>query len=117
MLFLLIAGHALADFALQGDATATCKCRNSTNPLAKAVPWWYWLASHCLLHGLVVAAIVSWCGKSLDAAIALGLAETIIHFFIDLAKCEGYTNIHIDQALHVLCKVAWVVVLSQNLLA
>ncbi|CAN5126272.1 hypothetical protein BH11PLA2_BH11PLA2_14340 [soil metagenome] len=117
MLFLLIAGHALGDFALQGDAMASCKCKNTTNPLQKSVPWFHWLAAHALIHGLIVSAIVSWWGYSKDAAVVLGIAETAIHFGIDWLKCQGYTNIHLDQLLHILCKVAWWALLMNNVIA
>lgn len=108
LLFHLIAGHALADFALQSDAMAVGKNRNRPVDPAKIPPgqkpqtvWPYWLASHALIHGLVVSLItgVWW----------LGALEAVVHFCIDFAKCESWTGIHTDQALHVACKVLWTV--------
>ncbi len=109
MFFMLIAGHALADFALQVDTMAKGKNRNRPVDMSVVPPgqtytptWAYWLGSHALIHGLVVSLITGiwW----------LGLAETVLHFVIDFAKCENWTGIHADQALHVFCKVAWVLV-------
>ena len=106
-LFLLLAGHALADFAFQGEAMALGKNRNppaTGGPREgkedTGVPWPYWMGAHALIHGGLVAVITG--------SVWLGIAETVVHFGIDFAKCEGWTNIHSDQALHVLCKVVWV---------
>lgn len=104
-LFYLIAGHALADFALQSDTMAKGKNRHRFDPSVvppgqkPQVAWPYWMAAHSLIHGLAVAVItgVWW----------LGLAESILHFGIDVMKCENLTGIHTDQALHVWCKLAW----------
>jgi len=103
----LIMGHALADFALQSEVMATGKNRNRPIDLSKIPPgqtlqtvWPYWLGSHCLIHGGMVAALTgSW---------ELGVAETFAHFYIDLLKCGNVTGIHMDQFLHVLCKSWWV---------
>ena len=107
MLFFLLAGHALMDYSLQNDAMAACKCRRTTNPLQQAVPWYYWLTAHALLHGAAVGVIFRLSGAAYDVAVMFGLAETIVHWLIDLGKCEKLYSIHIDQGLHVLCKVVW----------
>lgn len=107
MLFFLLAGHALMDYSLQNDVMAACKCRRTTNPVQQAVPWYYWLTAHALLHGAAVGVIVQWSGADYHIAVVIGLAETILHWFIDFGKCEKLYSIHIDQGLHVLCKVVW----------
>jgi len=99
MLFQLIVGHAVADFALQSDAMASEKCRHSDTPLQKSVPWYYWLSAHALIHGGAVFVVTQ--------SVALGVAETVLHWWIDFGKCSRWFNIHVDQALHVACKVAW----------
>lgn len=95
LLFLLIAGHALADYPLQGDFLAANKARKGPN----YVPWWQALAAHALIHGGVVAAVTGlwW----------LGAAEAVIHAITDHLKCEGRIGINADQAVHVACKVLW----------
>jgi hypothetical protein len=107
MLFFLLAGHALMDFALQSDAMATCKCRKADLPLQKAVPWYYWLTAHAVLHGAAVGVVVAWFGYAMPLAVAFAVSETVAHWLADYAKCEGMTGIHGDQFIHVACKVAW----------
>src|SRR5437868_364176 len=101
LFFLLVAGHALADYPLQSEFMALGK--SSRDKPLHGVPWYYCLSAHALVHGLVVAL--------LTGSITLGFAETILHWLIDDAKCRKYTNIHVDQALHILCKVAWTLVI------
>jgi hypothetical protein len=108
MFFYLLAGHALADFALQGDAMAACKCRKSSHPAAVGVPWYYWLTSHTLLHGGIVAAVVRAYGYEQHVAVGFGIAEAVVHWIIDYAKCARLFGIHVDQFLHVACKAVWV---------
>ncbi len=40
-------------------------------------------------------------------SVALGVAETVYHFLIDDAKCAGKFGYNTDQALHVVCKLLW----------
>ena len=54
VLFWLVIGHFVMDFAFQGDTVANQKsplpgARNEA--LAKAVPWPYWMTAHALMHG------------------------------------------------------------------
>jgi hypothetical protein len=107
MLFFLLAGHALMDYALQTEAIAACKCRRANHPLQQVVPWFYWLTAHALLHGLSVGVVVRCFGHDWPVAVGLALAETAAHWLIDLLKCEKLFNIHVDQGLHVLCKLVW----------
>lgn len=101
-LFLLMAGHALVDFALQSEAMARGKSRRyrAPPPDAEHFPrWFYWLTSHSLIHGGLVALITGcwW----------LGAAETVLHWFVDYAKCEDWIGFHTDQGFHVASKVLW----------
>lgn len=107
MLFLLIAGHALADYPLQNEAMATCKDRRARLRLQESVPWYYWMLAHVLVHGMVTAILIAWWTGNRELAILFGMLEAAAHFVIDMLKCEGVTNIHVDQAMHVACKVAW----------
>lgn len=97
---LLIAGHALADYPLQGDFLAHGKNRTAPIP---GVPWQHPMAAHCAIHGGVVGLITG--------SLWLGLAEAVAHWFIDDAKYRGRFGYHTDQALHVACKVLWVAAL------
>jgi hypothetical protein len=95
------------DYSLQNDPMAVCKCRKSGNPLQNSVPWYYWLTAHALLHGACVGVVFRWVGFDWHVVVAFGLAETVIHWLIDFGKCEKLYSIHVDQAFHVLCKLAW----------
>jgi len=94
--FALVVGHFALDYPLQGDTTAREKNPNSTTPLQAAVPWWYWMTAHALMHAAAVAAIT---GSGVFAAI-----EFVVHFALDYAKCQGWISIHTDQACHLLTK-------------
>ena len=108
--FKLMIGHALADFALQSDAMAKGKNRNRKPdpglipPGQKYMPCWYhWLTAHALIHAGMV-----WIATGL---VWLALLELVYHWLIDFAKCENWTNPNQDQALHILCKVGYVVMI------
>ena len=107
LLFFLIAAHALMDYALQNETIATCKCRKCDSPLAKSVPWYYWLTAHAVLHGAAVGAVVRWFGYDWKVVVVLALAETVVHWLIDFGKCENWYSIAADQTFHVACKVFW----------
>lgn len=102
IIFLLLAAHAAFDYSLQGDTVAVNKNPNANTPLQKYVPWYYWLASHALVHGGAVALITS--------SPVLGMLEAFCHFFIDWGKCLNKYTIHVDQLLHLICKIVWVAI-------
>ena len=103
LLFALLGSHAVCDFALQSDAMAKGKNRHNRTtppPGAKYQPsWGHWLTAHALIHGAGVYVVTGiwW----------LGLAETVCHWIIDFNKCDNRIGMNTDQALHLLCKVAW----------
>lgn len=103
ILFMLIAAHFICDFPLQSDAIAINKNRNARTELQKHVPYQYWGVAHGFCHGAAVALITG--------SVWLGIAETVCHYIIDFGKCEKYYNIHIDQLLHMVCKIIWVIIL------
>lgn len=97
MLFLLLAGHALADYPLQGPFMAEAKNRNT----AIGKLYWPWaLPSHGLIHGGLVAVITG--------SVLLGVAESVAHTATDWLRCEGRISVHTDQSIHVACKAFWV---------
>lgn len=96
LLFLLLAGHAVADYPLQGAFLAQGK--DHTNP-ANAELWPHALGAHALIHGGFVAA--------LTGSVALGVAETLAHAAIDRAKCSRRLDLTQDQILHLGCKLMW----------
>lgn len=96
--FALLSAHALADYPLQGDFLSKAKNRNTPIP---GIPWWQALWAHSAIHGGFVVLITG--------SVWLGLAEMAAHFVIDDAKCCGRIGFNTDQALHIGCKVLWLV--------
>lgn len=96
LLALLLMGHFLGDFVLQHDRMALEKCPGADVTL----DWRWWLTGHAASHGLIVALLTGVAG--------LGVAEWIAHWLIDWAKCRWRISLALDQALHILCKLAWV---------
>lgn len=98
-LFYLIGAHFVFDFPLQGADTAMEKNNNSKSQLQAIVPWYYWMTAHCFMQAIPVAMITG--------SVALGLAEFVVHFVTDFAKCNRYLTLGQDQAIHIACKILW----------
>ena len=99
LLIYLLAGHALADYPLQGEFLS--KAKNRTTPIP-GVPWWHALSAHSAIHGGVVTFLTGqW---------YLGVAEFLIHAITDDAKCRGKITYNQDQAIHIVCKLIWFVI-------
>lgn len=105
-LFLLLFGHALADYPLQNRFMAVGKNPNNTDPECNskcARKWYHKMAAHCTIHGGMVMLITgSW---------GFGLLEFVLHWIIDINKCGKRIGSEVDQALHILCKIAYVVMI------
>jgi len=109
LLFQFLVGHALSDFVLQQQTMAISKSRHAEihKTAVKGFPdWYYWLGSHALIHGGAVFLI--------SGSLLLGLIETVVHFIIDFCKCEQWIGLHLDQSLHILCKLAYVYVIYRG---
>ena len=108
LFFALVIGHAFADFPLQGDFLSHGKNRNIKPPKladGKKSPrylWIYLMTAHCLIHAGFVWVITG--------CAALALAELVLHWVIDAAKCEGKTSFATDQWLHVATKAVFVLI-------
>lgn len=99
--FLMLFGHVLADYPLQGDFLARAK--NPSAPVA-GVPWWQAMMAHAAIHAGMVYVITQ---SPLLAAI-----EYVAHFWIDFAKCRGKIGYNVDQALHIACKFMYAVAMA-----
>jgi len=114
-LFLLIIGHAFADYAFQTDWIAKNKNRHNPAPMgydpklhgAMQAIWPYVLSAHALIHAGLVYIILG--------RIDLAFYEFVIHWIIDFGKCERWYGIHVDQALHILCKLLWTAIVIGGL--
>jgi Protein of unknown function (DUF3307) len=96
MLFLLLAGHAIADYPLQGRFLAEGKNRHT---MLGKISWPHALAAHSVIHGGFVVAVTG--------SAALGVAEVLAHGVTDWVKCEGHISLNTDQAIHIACKILW----------
>lgn len=97
IIFYLLAAHCLCDYPLQGDFLA--KAKNHTAPVP-GVPWYQALVAHAMIHAGAVTLITG--------SLFLGMMELVAHIVIDYLKCSGRFSFNVDQALHVGCKIAWV---------
>jgi hypothetical protein len=98
---LLVVGHAVADYPLQGEFLAKAKNRFARVP---GVPWYQALGAHAAIHGGMVGCITG--------SLLLGVLEFVSHLVIDDLKCGKRIGYNADQALHVLCKLVWVALLA-----
>jgi hypothetical protein len=114
LLFAFTIGHAFADFPLQGDFLSRGKNRNAPPPpladgkVCPANLWIYLMSAHCLIHAGFVWIIGGYA--------VFAVAEFILHWLIDAAKCEGHTSFATDQWLHILTKAAYVAIIWAGLL-
>lgn len=111
ILFLLLLGHAFADFSFQSSEMGKGKNRNRVpeNVPPGQTPtavWPYWLTAHASVHAGFVILITG--------NIFLSLGELFAHWIIDFFKCENELTVHQDQALHLFCKVIWAALLTWN---
>lgn len=106
VIFKLLVGHAIADFALQTDWIAKNKNRHAIpagyNPALHGPMqsvWPYVLSAHALIHGGAVYFATG--------SVMLGVLETASHWLIDFGKCERWYGIHTDQFAHIGLKFVW----------
>jgi len=98
---LLVVGHFVADYPLQGEFLAKAKCRSCGIP---GVPWYQALGAHAAIHGGAVGIVTG--------SVTVGIAEFLVHALIDDRKCAGRITFDQDQALHLGCKAAWVALIA-----
>ena len=112
LLFMFVAGHSIADTALQKDDMGRGKSRLRKVDISR-VPsgqkplnlWFMWLSHHAVIHGFIVMLLTFMFTWDISFAINLGMIETVFHWGIDFFKCEGKYNPYVDQTLHYLVKV------------
>ena len=95
LLSLLAMAHFVGDFVLQSDRMAIEKCPGKD----KTLHWSWWLTAHSSTHGLFVSLIT---GMPI-----LGFCEFVAHFIIDWMKPKYSLSLSLDQSLHLLCKLIW----------
>jgi hypothetical protein len=91
---LLLGAHWLCDYPLQGQFLSDAKAKGPMRV--------YHLVAHAGIQGAGVALV--------SHNIWLGLSEWLAHTVIDELKVQGKTTFAQDQALHIACKVLWLIV-------
>jgi hypothetical protein len=97
--------HALADFALQNAFIARSKIPGADlsdffgSGRGPRGLWVHSLTAHSLLHGGGVWIV--------SGSAALGLTEFILHWLIDFIKGRDLISFHLDQILHLSCKLGY----------
>jgi len=99
LFLLMLFGHALADYPLQGDFLARAKSRVA--PLA-GIPWQQALFWHSVIHGGFVGIVTGFWW--------LGVVEAAAHAVTDDLKCRGKITFNVDQGIHVACKALWAII-------
>lgn len=99
LFFLLLFGHFLADFPLQGPYLSEAK--NSHSEAGKDGWWSYCMFAHVTIH----AGFVFLFTGSLECA----FIELFGHAVVDYAKCEGWLSHKADQNIHIGMKLVYVV--------
>ena len=89
MLFALLCGHAISDFALQSESMGLGKSRHKKPPyIPKGIRgqtvWLYYLTAHAFINGGVVYLITQ--------SQFLGITETIVHWVIDFHSGYDFTH-------------------------
>jgi hypothetical protein len=98
MLFLLVVGHLLADFPLQGPYLSAAKNPNSEE--GKDGWWTYCMFAHVMIHAGSVYLFTG--------SFGCAFIEAVGHAFIDYGKCMGWLSAKLDQKLHLGMKVIYV---------
>jgi hypothetical protein len=93
--------HTLADFPLQGAYLARQKSRKLADSRGD---WLIALIAHCVIHAGGVWLV--------SGSLAFGAVEFSLHGLIDLGKGEEKYGIAFDQLLHLLCKLAYALILT-----
>ena len=99
ILFLLILGHFICDYPLQGEFLAKAK-----NPFEQlpGVPWGWAMSAHCFIHSGAVFLITG--------SLFLALLEFVVHFLTDVTKCNKSLSFHEDQSIHLGTKIGiWII--------
>ena len=110
----LLIGHVLADYPLQGKFLSIAKNRHADTRIlfdGEAPPrglWIHALTAHSLVHAGAVWLVTD--------SLALGMIELVLHWLIDFAKCERWTNFTMDQILHVACKAAYATIIGYGMM-
>jgi hypothetical protein len=130
---LLVLGHYVADYPMQGQFIALGKNRACPIP---GTPWYQILFAHAYMHGGMVAGAIVLAGLSghpelFTLALPLAAGEVVLHWLIDDWKCRREARCrktcaeadlegrricayNLDQSLHFACKLAWTAICAYS---
>ena len=108
VLFAFLVVHAVADFGLQGPFLAQAKNRGADLSafFGETPPpgvWVHALTAHSLIHAGGIWLV--------SGSVVLGAIELVLHWVIDFAKSGRLFGFHVDQGLHIACKLGYVAAL------
>ena len=99
LFLLLMWGHWIADFPLQGPYLSEAK--NPDGDLGKHGVWKHAMSAHC---GIQAGFVLLFTGS-----IHCALLEFVVHFWIDYCKCKKWISYNTDQTMHVIAKIIYVI--------
>jgi hypothetical protein len=111
LVFLLLIAHAFTDFAFQTAAMAKGKNRHRKPDYipegqTPVQVWFYYLTAHALINAGGVYVVTG------SATVAV--LEFVVHWLLDFAKGENWTNPHGDQLAHFAFKILWAVMVVMS---
>jgi len=93
---LLVAGHYIADFAMQNQFVADMKSKVHTDPHG-----WHALIAHSVHHATLTGLTVFFVYPAPLSALTIGVCTGAAHAVIDYKKAVDHSfGITVDQALH-----------------
>ena len=102
----LLITHALCAHPPQGQFLALHKNRRyrpQNTDLPANTLWVYCLSAHSLIHAGGVWLVTG--------SYILAIVELVLHWLIDFLKEEKIINLHVDQLLHMICKISYILAL------
>ena len=103
LFFAFVVIHTLADFPLQGEYLARQKSRKLADSRSD---WITALTAHCVIHAGGVWLV--------SGSLALAAVELGLHGLIDLGNGEEKYGVAADQILHLVCKLAYTLLLVKG---
>lgn len=102
LLFWLLAGHFICDFVFQSEWLSDAKVAARYAQVGLPRRGWLWaLTAHSFMHA-------SWVFLA-TGRIELACGELLCHWITDWAKADGWYGFHVDQVIHLIHKLLWLV--------
>ena len=123
--FYLMMAHAITDFGLQTVALGKGKyplvprkcltdCERYQHKAGRlyGLHWPIWLIMHALICAAGVIVVGEFFHQKMNMVVPfLALVEFVLHFVIDYLKTIGKYGANSDQYFHMLCRVAYAIII------